>query len=66
MLPNGACMTFGISGMVPHGLRSAIYRGEIAMLKPLIAGIALAISGVVAAQVAPAGASSSATLATPD
>ena len=36
------------------------------MLKPLIAGIALAISGVVAAQVAPASASTSTTPATPD
>ncbi|MBB5358423.1 uncharacterized protein (DUF885 family) [Rhodanobacter sp. ANJX3] len=35
------------------------------MLKPLIAGIALAISGVVAAQAAPASASTSATPATP-
>jgi uncharacterized protein (DUF885 family) len=66
MLPNGTYMTFGISGMALHGLRSVIYRGDLFMLKPLIAGIALAISGVVAAQAAPASPSTSATPATPD
>jgi hypothetical protein len=47
-------MTFGISGATPHGLRSGIFRGGASMFKPLIAGIALALGGAVAAQAAPA------------